>query len=65
MLAIMPKHKGTDKLRTDLRRRLSQLRDESMKKTGGSGCNESIFSEMETSSNYTFWELAKGGYCTD
>jgi len=27
MLAIMPKHKGTDKLRADLRRRLSQLRD--------------------------------------
>lgn len=27
MLAIMPKHKGTDKLRADLRRRLAQLRD--------------------------------------
>lgn len=27
MLAIMPKHKGTDKLRADLRRRLSQLRE--------------------------------------
>jgi len=27
MLAIMPKHKGTDKLRADLRRRISQLRD--------------------------------------
>jgi ribosome-interacting GTPase 1 len=27
MLAIMPKHKGTDKLRADLRRRLSQLKD--------------------------------------
>ncbi|MBW1678853.1 MAG: 50S ribosome-binding GTPase, partial [Deltaproteobacteria bacterium] len=35
MLAIMPKHKGTDKLRADLRRRLSQLRDESLRKTGG------------------------------
>jgi ribosome-interacting GTPase 1 len=35
MLAIMPKHKGTDKLRADLRKRLSQLRDESMRKTGG------------------------------
>jgi small GTP-binding protein len=35
MLAIMPKHKGTDKLRADLRKRLSQLRDESLKKTGG------------------------------
>jgi ribosome-interacting GTPase 1 len=27
MLAIMPKHKGTDKLRADLRRRMAQLRD--------------------------------------
>lgn len=27
MLAIMPKHKGTDKLRADLRRRISQLKD--------------------------------------
>jgi hypothetical protein len=27
MLAIMPKHKGTDKLKADLRRRLAQLRD--------------------------------------
>ena len=34
MLAIMPKHKGTDKLRADLRKRLSYLRDESLKRTG-------------------------------
>jgi ribosome-interacting GTPase 1 len=27
MLAVMPKHKGTDKLRADLRRRMAQLRD--------------------------------------
>jgi hypothetical protein len=27
MLAIMPKHKGTDKLRADLRRRLAQLKE--------------------------------------
>jgi len=35
MLAIMPKHKGTDKLRADLRKRISPLKDESLKKTGG------------------------------
>jgi len=34
MLAIMPKHKGTDKLRADLRRRISQLKDLSR---GGKG----------------------------
>jgi uncharacterized protein len=27
MLAIMPKHKGTDKLKADLRRRVAQLKD--------------------------------------
>jgi ribosome-interacting GTPase 1 len=35
MLAIMPKHKGTDKLRADLRRKLSQLKEDSLKKSGG------------------------------
>ena len=36
LIAAVPKHKGTDKLRADLRRRLSQLRKESVsKKKGG------------------------------
>ncbi len=34
MLTIMPKHKGTDKLRADLRRRISKLRLQSQKKKG-------------------------------
>jgi ribosome-interacting GTPase 1 len=34
MLAIMPKHKGTDKLKADLRKRISQLKDLSK---GGKG----------------------------
>jgi ribosome-interacting GTPase 1 len=32
LIATVPKHKGTDKLRADLRRRLSQLREEAVKK---------------------------------
>ena len=32
MLTIMPKHKGTDKLRADLRRRISKLKDASQTK---------------------------------
>ena len=32
MLTIMPKHKGTDKLRADLRRRISRLKDSSQAK---------------------------------
>lgn len=35
MLAIMPKHKGTDKLKADLRRKISQLKDESVRRSGG------------------------------
>jgi uncharacterized protein len=35
MLAIMPKHKGTDKLRADLRRKISQLKENTLKKSGG------------------------------
>lgn len=40
MLAILPKHKGTDKMKADLRRKLSQLMDEAekrSKKGGGRG----------------------------
>lgn len=35
LIATVPKHKGTDKLRADLRRRLSKLRDEAQKKKKG------------------------------
>ncbi len=38
LIATVPKHKGTDKLRADLRRKLSQLRKEAVsKKRGGRG----------------------------
>jgi ribosome-interacting GTPase 1 len=42
MLTIMPKHKGTDKLRADLRRRISKLKDASQTKRGV-GKHESAF----------------------
>ncbi|MDD4169897.1 MAG: 50S ribosome-binding GTPase [Desulfotomaculaceae bacterium] len=32
MLAVIPKHKGTEKMRADLKKRLSKLREESLKK---------------------------------
>ena len=34
MLSIMPKHKGTDKLRADLRRKISKLKDSSLTRKG-------------------------------
>jgi ribosome-interacting GTPase 1 len=42
MLAIMPKHKGTDKLRGQLRSKLSKLKSES-EKQGGAGRKGSLF----------------------
>jgi ribosome-interacting GTPase 1 len=36
MMALIPKHKGTEKMRADLRRRLAKLRSESQKKHGAS-----------------------------
>ncbi|MEA3222928.1 MAG: GTPase [Thermodesulfobacteriota bacterium] len=35
MLAIIPKHKGTDKLQADLKQRLSKHKDQTLKKKGG------------------------------
>ncbi|MFW6007258.1 MAG: GTP-binding protein HSR1, partial [Halanaerobiales bacterium] len=35
MLAVIPKHKGTDKLRADLRKKLSNLKKEKEKDKGG------------------------------
>ena len=35
MLASLPKHKGTEKIQADLKRRLSQVRKESAKRTAG------------------------------
>jgi ribosome-interacting GTPase 1 len=40
LIATVPKHKGTDKLRADLRRRLSRLRDDAARrKKGGKGAS--------------------------
>jgi ribosome-interacting GTPase 1 len=36
MLSVIPKHKGTDKLRADLRRKLSKLKDAAASRKGGS-----------------------------
>jgi hypothetical protein len=37
MLAVIPKHKGTEKIQADLKRRLSKLRDEGQKKQKPAG----------------------------
>ena len=42
MLTLMPKHKGTDKLRADIRRRISRLKDPAVKKKGATR-HESVF----------------------
>ena len=47
MLTIMPKHKGTDKLRADLRRRISKLKDVSQSKKGGAKRDSAFYIEKE------------------
>ncbi len=39
MLAMIPKHKGTEKLQADIKRRLSKLKDEGERKSKGSSYN--------------------------
>lgn len=47
MLMIMPKHKGTDKLRADLRRRISKLKSQSQQKKGGARRDAAYVIEKE------------------
>jgi ribosome-interacting GTPase 1 len=42
MLRVIPKHKGTEKLQADIRSRLSKLKQEPKKKTGGKGQSHKI-----------------------
>jgi ribosome-interacting GTPase 1 len=45
MMAIMPKHKGTDHLRADLRRKIAKFSEMSGKKTGGTRTSMTISKE--------------------
>jgi uncharacterized protein len=47
MLTIMPKHKGTDRLRADLRRRIAKVKEESQSKKGGGGKGASYSIDRE------------------
>jgi len=47
MLTIMPKHKGTDKLRADLRRRIAKLKELAQQKKGGSRRDAAYMIEKE------------------
>jgi len=42
MMSTIPKHKGTDKLRAELRRKISRLKEEQQKKKGA-GKHESEY----------------------
>jgi ribosome-interacting GTPase 1 len=48
MLRVIPKHKGTDHMRADLRTKLSKLRDTASKKTGGVGKHVDVFHVPKT-----------------
>jgi uncharacterized protein len=47
MLTIMPKHKGTDKLRADLRRRIAKVKEQAQQKKGGARRETAYIIERE------------------
>src|SRR5947207_5576480 len=47
MMAIIPKHKGTEKLQADLRKKMSALRKESEQAGKGAGRRDSFVVERE------------------
>ncbi len=47
MLTIMPKHKGTDKLRADLRRRIAKLKEQAQQRKGGARRDQACVIEKE------------------
>lgn len=47
MLMIMPKHKGTDKLRADIRRKISRFKTQSQQKKGASRRETAYFVDRE------------------
>lgn len=60
LIATVPKHKGTDKLRADLRRKLSQLRQEALKQSKTAKRNL-FFIEKQGASTSAFAGLANAG----
>lgn len=47
MLTIMPKHKGTDKLRADLRKRIAKVKEQALQKKGGARRDAAYIVEKE------------------
>ncbi|HUU49630.1 MAG TPA: TGS domain-containing protein [Nitrospinota bacterium] len=62
LIATVPKHKGTDKLRADLRRRLSKLKEESIDQKRKKGARFDLYKvEREGSSQAALVGLANSG----
>ena len=62
LIATIPKHKGTDKLRADLRRRLSKFKDEAIQQKKKKGSRFDIYNvEREGSAQAVLVGLANSG----
>ncbi len=53
MLAIIPKHKGTDKLKADLRRRISKHKEQQLQRKGGAKLKSAFSIEREGAAQVT------------
>ncbi len=61
MLAVIPKHKGTDKLQANLRKRLSQVKKEGDKKKGGSRQDDPFVVEKQGAGQVVLVGLPNSG----
>ncbi|MDZ7374712.1 MAG: TGS domain-containing protein [candidate division KSB1 bacterium] len=61
MLAVMPKHKGTEKLQADIKRRIAKLKEEAQRGRKGGGKGYSIYVEKEGAGQVTLAGLPNVG----
>ncbi|GAB4251805.1 MAG: 50S ribosome-binding GTPase [Acidobacteriota bacterium] len=61
MLRVIPKHKGTEKMQADLKRRLSQLRKEAQKKGGAAPKRPFYYIEKEGIGRAVIWGPPNSG----
>jgi|YelNatPaOPRAMG01_1025707.scaffolds.fasta_scaffold00008_136 ribosome-interacting GTPase 1 len=61
MLAVMPKHKGTEKLQADIKRRIAKLKEEAQRGKKGGGKGYSLYVEREGAGQVTLAGLPNVG----
>ncbi len=61
MIALLPKHKGTDKIRAQLRRRMAKLQEDFQKRTGGRKGHDPYLVKKEGAGQVALYGLPNSG----